>query len=268
MPAAFKRRLEKNPGQTFGGGSIDKLLPKGQHIGVIMRAHQPDFFGIRTESRADSVNLVGRDGHADAGATHQHPAIRLARGHLPCHFQRVVGVIGGSSGVRSEIGYFIAGGAQRVAQIVLESKSGMVGRNRDSHGLDLILASVKAFPSYAARGIRFRISSGGLSSGPIFAPSWIWILLAGPGTNGCRPDDGSSAGGLALRSPRRGYENWPEPSGDLELAIGGESHRTGQGEGQGQRHASAAGAGDAEDDRSHFSIRKSKDVSDYQTRAR
>ncbi|MPN25166.1 hypothetical protein SDC9_172573 [bioreactor metagenome] len=89
-------------------------------------------FGLAGHHRADAVETVGADRHPDAGAADQNAAIGSAGRNQTPDLNREIGiVIGRIEHMRAGIDHLIALALQRVAQLVLEFETAVVGTDGD-----------------------------------------------------------------------------------------------------------------------------------------
>ena len=84
MAAAFKLGVQKDLYDTLGQFGADDPGTHGQHIGVIVAAGHLSGQGIAAQGTANTLDLVGGDGNADAGGADDDAPVTLAGGDRFC----------------------------------------------------------------------------------------------------------------------------------------------------------------------------------------
>src|SRR5205085_5580808 len=87
-----------------------------------------------TGGGAYTLDLVGGDAHADAGAAHQDAALDAALGHGLGHLKREIRVVHALAAVRAEVQHLVAHLLQQGADALLDVVTAVVTADGDSHG--------------------------------------------------------------------------------------------------------------------------------------
>ncbi len=110
----------------------------GHHVGVVVLACQACELRVGHVGRAHADDLVGGDGHADAGAAHQHAEVGLAGGHLARRADREIRIVDGLLAVcGADVDDGDAGLGEVLGETLLLIESRMVAADDDAHEVSL-----------------------------------------------------------------------------------------------------------------------------------
>ena len=87
---------------------------------------------------ADALDLIGGDGHANAGGAKDDALVALAVCHAAGSGSGKFGVVTGVGGIGAEVLHFKALALQMGNQLVLQRQSAMVTANCDFHNVFLL----------------------------------------------------------------------------------------------------------------------------------
>ena len=76
---------------------------EGHHVGIVVLAGEAGGHGVIEQRTADALDLVGRDGHADAGRAADDAAVTFAAGDGLRRRARKVGIVTAVLGVAAEV---------------------------------------------------------------------------------------------------------------------------------------------------------------------
>jgi hypothetical protein len=90
---------------------------------------------VMDQTGANTHNLVGTNGCADAASTNRHPTLDFAGGHRFSEGDDEIGiVITGVQGVSTEIDHFMSGCTKLGNEIFFQAKSAVIRGNSQAHG--------------------------------------------------------------------------------------------------------------------------------------
>jgi hypothetical protein len=133
MAAAGKRGLEEDIDQGRGALFVQIAGTEGEDVGVIVFADEADFVLGIGRSGADAFDLVGGDGHADAGGADEHAAVEVAPGDFAGDGLGEIGIVAGFGGISAEIHDFVAFAGEAQAEFLLKGETGVICANRNFH---------------------------------------------------------------------------------------------------------------------------------------
>ena len=108
---------------------------EGHHVGVVVLAGESCGHGVIEQRAADAFDLVGRDGHADAGRAADDAAVTFAAGDSLRRRAREVGIVTAVLGVAAEVLIGKAALIQMLHNGVLEVKRAVVTCESDHRGV-------------------------------------------------------------------------------------------------------------------------------------
>src|SRR5439155_27340236 len=82
---------------------------------------------------ADAGYFVRGDRHSNPCRAHEHAAFGETRGDVLGHSTGIIRVVRRFGRIRAEVDYFVAGAAQRIANLLLQSEPGVIGANSYFH---------------------------------------------------------------------------------------------------------------------------------------
>ena len=112
---------------------VDEATRQRHDVGVVVLAAQLGELGVDGVHRADAVDLVSGDGHADSRAAHENAVRRHAACHLVGDLGGEVGVIDAVVGVGAQVVHLIALLFKIGSQKLLLLETRVIACNADNH---------------------------------------------------------------------------------------------------------------------------------------
>src|SRR5690606_20668659 len=133
VPAPGEFAGQKGVGDLQGEPRAGDARSQAQHVGVIVLPGHPGRIGLRAQRGPHAGHLVGRDGHADAGAADQDAPVAPPRGHGLGHQTGVVGVVARLTARGAHVHHGVAGRLKMDHQLLLQVKPSVVAADGDPH---------------------------------------------------------------------------------------------------------------------------------------
>ena len=127
---AHRRR---DPGLNDGLGLVggDERGAERKDVGAVVLARIPGQRAIRAHRRADTVNLVGRDGRAQPGAVDDNPGIDLAACDQPRDVRRDVGIVHGIRALGADVLHGQPAAPQQIPKRRLQRNPRVIATDRE-----------------------------------------------------------------------------------------------------------------------------------------
>ena len=103
------------------------------HIGVVVQAGHFCRPWVGQQGAADAVDLIGGDGHADAGGTQHNAPLAFPAGNRPGGRSGKVGVIAAFRGIGAEVPDLMPLLLQMLDDFIFQRKRAVVTANGNSH---------------------------------------------------------------------------------------------------------------------------------------
>ena len=154
MAAALEGRVQKQVHDLHGQARPDHAAAQGQDITVVVAAGHLGGEAVAAQGAADALDLVGRHGHADAGAAAEDALLRLAGGDGLRHQGRIDGVIAAGFGIGAVVGEGDAPLRQVFLDLFLEGKAPVVASQCNHSSISplysLVYRGVKSLAEFAS----------------------------------------------------------------------------------------------------------------------
>ena len=161
MPSAFERRVQPQRENFVRETEGDDASAHGEDVGVIVLARKARRVEVVAERGADTGDLVRGDLFALPRTAEHDAAIGGTRGHCAADREADRRIVDRRLAVGAVIVDGVAEPRERVFQMLLEGKAGVVGANRNSHSVRLYYVGLVMTPTVviSARG-EDRVQSG------------------------------------------------------------------------------------------------------------
>ena len=130
--SAFEAGRKPGVENLLRRGLIDEASAHRQDVGVVVGAREMRGERIVAGGGADARDLIGGDGHAQAGAAHQHAEIRLTGCNPFRDLFREIRVVDGLRADGPGIFHVVPPARQVVADFFLQCESGVVATDDDA----------------------------------------------------------------------------------------------------------------------------------------
>src|SRR6187401_2326028 len=135
MASALESCLEPGAHNLESRLRRDRALPERNHVGVVVLSRQTRRLRVPANRAPNTIDLVGRNGFAVARAAEHDAAFALARGDGFCSGDDETRIIHRLFGVGLKVTDLVPGCLEHFDNQALIAKAGMIGSDRDLHGV-------------------------------------------------------------------------------------------------------------------------------------